>query len=82
MGGFRVLEHEGEVLEVDDEWGVVDDGVYEMNYQHIARTTFMDDESRHSCLYYGEWCWENLREHPLDIIDYIKAKLIRRRLYK
>jgi hypothetical protein len=42
---------------------------------YIKGGFFTDGENRHACLQRGWWCWQNFKEHPQDIIKYIKKKL-------
>jgi hypothetical protein len=46
-------------------------------FDHVYRTgSFMPNAvTRHCCLSWGYWCWSNLGEHPMDIVQYIKRKL-------
>ena len=47
-------------------------------FQHIYKTSYNplhENKGRHACLKNGYWWFENLRQYPLDLIDYLKIKL-------
>ena len=44
-------------------------------FQHIYRLNWMGGKSRHACLRNGYWCWQNIIRYPMDIFEYLKAKL-------
>lgn len=33
--------------------------------------------TRHACLRFGYWCWKNVLDHPLDILVFIKRKVMK-----
>lgn len=41
-------------------------------YQHIFQVNYDGTYRRHACLRRGSWCWQNLRQHPQDLIIYLK----------
>lgn len=43
-------------------------------YRHIYRTNFEGTTHQHRCMQWGAFCWKQLREHPLSIFDYLKAR--------
>lgn len=47
-------------------------------FQHIYLSSFMRPykKKRHACLQNGWWCWQNLREHPRDLLSYLKGFLV------
>lgn len=58
--------YQGEELEID-----VDDTTIIAYYQHIYRTSYDNQYSRHMCMKWGVWCWKQAREHPIDAIKYL-----------
>ena len=56
------------------------DIVWQTKYSHtylVSSYTDLKAQRRHWCLGSGNWCWQNLFEHPLDICLYLKKKLKR-----
>lgn len=49
---------------------------WQASFQHAYRVdSFLPGgKNRHACLLLGYWCWQNLKEHPTDIIKFIKSK--------
>jgi hypothetical protein len=48
-----------------------------IDHQYYVRGGFFTDgkNNRHACLQEGWWCWQNARQHPQDIIKYLKKIL-------
>lgn len=51
----------------------------EINHQYnvLGGLFEKDPPKRHACLENGWWCWLNAREHPRDVIKYLKKKIRR-----
>jgi len=47
-----------------------------LTYQHINLVSgFSSDAKRtHACLRFGNWCWKDALEHPLDILIYLRLR--------
>jgi translation initiation factor 6 (eIF-6) len=48
--------------------------VYGVEVAHHYYVGANSTKNRHACLLEGWWCWQNFRQHPLDIRFYIKKK--------
>lgn len=45
---------------------------YIVYYQHSYLASAWDlSKRRHYCLKFGDWCWKNALDHPLDLISYL-----------
>jgi hypothetical protein len=75
---FDQITYKGKPVEPD-----VDAGTATAYYAHMYRTDYQEvmqpgtGYRRHVCLVMGAWCWQNVREHPLDVTAYLKLKLRR-----
>lgn len=72
--GFQEIRHNGEPVLPD-----VDNTTGTAYYQHIYRSTFggtFQDKVRgqHMCLQWGNWCWKQAREYPLDAIKFLLGR--------
>lgn len=71
--GFQKIKYQGKEvlpdLDVDDSTGVA-------YYQHIYRSTFGKlAPRRHMCMQWGNWCWKQAREYPLDAVKFLLGRL-------
>lgn len=58
----------------------IDEGPAFVNVDHFYRGIATDifkknpRKGRHACLMMGYWCWENFKEHPFDLLPYLRKK--------
>lgn len=57
----------------DDDSGLVAE-VFEVKVNHQYLVGSNGAGARHDCLAIGWWCWQNARQHPFDVVRYLRKK--------